>query len=108
MLASARQPGRTTVVRSCAYFFLGTTLLVSASTMRAQSLNASINGMVKDPAGAAVPGADLTLRALSTGYTKRAASGSGGLFAFPNLQAGVCELSVTAQAIRHHLQKGIE
>jgi hypothetical protein len=71
------------MVRSCASMFLGTALLMSTPTMRAQSLNASISGVVKDPAGAAVPSAGLTLRALSTGYTVRTASGSDGLFASP-------------------------
>jgi len=93
------------MVRSCVYVLLGTALLVSTSPMRAQSLNASINGVVKDPAHAAVPGADLTLRALSTGYTMRATSGSDGLFAFPNLQAGVYELSVSAKGFRDYLQR---
>src|SRR3989442_12798848 len=64
--------------------------------------------MEKDPAGEAVPGADLPLRALSTGYRKRTASGSDGLFAFPNLQAGVYKLSVSAKGFRDYLQKGIE
>src|SRR3989454_2161438 len=107
MLASGRQPGRTAMVRSCAYMFLGTVLLMSTATMRAQSLNASISGVVKDPTGAAVPSAGLTLRALSTGYTVRTASGSDGLFAFPNLQSGAYELSVSAKGFRDYLQKGI-
>ena len=75
--------------------------------LRAQGTRASINGLVQDPTGAAIPSAVLSLRSVSTTAVLRANSGSDGLYGFPNLVAGVYELSVTAKGFREYVQRGI-
>src|SRR5689334_7545498 len=73
----------------------------------AQGANASISGTVTDPSGAVVPNAELSLRALATGAVMKATSGSDGLYAFPNLQLGVYDLTVSARGFRDFAQRGI-
>jgi len=46
---------------------------------RAQNLNASVTGLVSDPAGALVPNVRLTLRALTTEAVSKTTSDSAGL-----------------------------
>src|SRR5213593_679823 len=82
-------------------------VLFSAGVAQAQGTRASIGGLVLDATGAAVPGAELTLRSLNTTAVVKATSGIDGLYEFPNLVAGVYELSVTAKGFREYLQKGI-
>lgn len=82
-------------------------LCVGAGLALAQGTRASISGVVQDPTGAAIPGAELSLRSLSTSSVLKATAGGDGLFGFPNLVPGVYELSVTARGFREYVQKGI-
>lgn len=73
----------------------------------AQSFNATISGMITDPSGAAVPGAQLTLRAVSTHAVSTTTSGNDGLYSFPNLVATGYELTVQAAGFKEVVQRGI-
>ena len=73
----------------------------------AQSVNASLSGMVTDPSGAVVPDADLTLTSLDTAVVARSNTGPDGLYSFPNLQVGTYELKVSAKGFRDFVQRGI-
>ena len=72
-----------------------------------QGTRASINGAVRDTSGAVVPDAKLNLRSVSTTAVFSVTSAAEGLYDFPNLVAGVYELSVTAKGFREYVQKGI-
>ena len=72
-----------------------------------QGTRASINGAVRDTSGAVVPDAKLNLRSVSTTAVFSVTSAAEGLYDFPNLVAGVYELSVTAKGFREYIQKGI-
>ncbi len=87
--------------------WLSLVFLLAPALLWAQGSNASISGIVEDPTGAAVPNAELTLRALSTGAVAKTTSGSDGLYAFPNLLAGFYELTASARGFRDYEQKGI-
>ncbi len=76
-------------------------------TAWAQGTRASITGVVKDPTGAAVPGANLSLRSLGTSSVVKAASGADGTYTFPGVVAGGYELTVTAKGFREYIQRGI-
>ncbi len=82
-------------------------LLLLPGQTCAQSFNATISGMITDPSGAAIPGAKLTLRALSTNTTATTAAGADGLYSFPNLVAGGFELTVQAPGFKDFVQHGI-
>lgn len=82
-------------------------LCLTATVGWSQGTRASISGAVQDPSGAAIPGAQLSLRSLSTTAVVKTTTSSDGLFGFPNLVAGVYELSATASGFREYIQTGI-
>lgn len=77
------------------------------SVVWAQGTRATITGIVQDPSGAAIPGAELTLRSLTTSAVVKATTGSDGLYTFPGLEAGAYDLTVTAKGFREYIQRGI-
>ena len=80
-------------------------LLVTAAS--AQDVNGSITGIVTDGTGAAVPSAELTLKALDTAAVFKAVSTSDGIFSFPNLAQGTYELDVSSKGFKGFVQTGI-
>src|SRR5207249_5460254 len=72
-----------------------------------QGANASISGTVQDPTGAAVPNADLTLRAIGVESETKTTSDASGLYTFPNLRPGVYDLVVSAKGFRDFAQNGV-
>ncbi|PYV03618.1 MAG: hypothetical protein DMG10_10710 [Acidobacteria bacterium] len=73
----------------------------------AQNINASVSGTVKDPSGAVIPNAEVSLKSLATGAVTKITTNESGLFRFPNLQAGAYELTVSAKGFRDFVQRGI-
>jgi hypothetical protein len=69
-------------------------MLLSAWPGRAQEVTARLAGTVKDPAGAVVPEAVLTITNVSTGVVTRTTSGASGDYVFPALAPGAYALSV--------------
>jgi hypothetical protein len=89
---------------------IGITLLVlvlAPLPMLGQTLNASLEGTVTDPTGAAVPGAQISVRAVSTGAIRTAVSESSGLYVFPNLLPGIYDLTVAMKGFQTYTQRGI-
>ncbi|HXE14552.1 MAG TPA: carboxypeptidase regulatory-like domain-containing protein [Bryobacteraceae bacterium] len=82
-------------------------VLLLPITSLAQSSNASISGVVTDSSGAAIAGADLTLKSTDSAKISKANSGSNGLFSFPNLPNGGYELTVSAKGFKDYVQTGI-
>jgi hypothetical protein len=83
-------------------------VLLSSFLAFGQSYNATVSGMVTDPSGAAVPGAQLTLTSVTKGSVAKATSGPDGLYTFPNLLPGTYELRASAKGFGDYVQTGIE
>ena len=83
------------------------TLLCVSVTLRSQSSNASISGVVTDSSNATVAGAELNLQSLDSAAVSKATSGEAGLFSFPNLPAGNYQLRVSAKGFKDFVQTGI-
>jgi hypothetical protein len=81
-------------------------MLVPLSAMP-QNFTASINGVVTDPSGAVIPGAEMTLTSISTGWTAKFSTANDGLFLFGNLTRGVYTLNASAKGFRDVVQKQI-
>src|SRR5258708_38073938 len=81
--------------------------LWAAPVTRAQSFNASINGTVTDPSGAAVPSAEVILTSVETGSVAKTTTGQDGLYAFPNLHSAGPDLKASAPGLRTSVRKGI-
>lgn len=63
---------------------------------RAQTGNASLQGAVRDPSGAMVAGAGVTLEQTATGRQYKTKTTGAGLYAFPSIAPGDYSLSVEA------------
>jgi hypothetical protein len=82
---------------SFALFVLGLSFLFSAAPGRAQLGNAgSIEGVVKDPSGAAVAGATVEISYPVTGYTRTVSTAADGSFRFTNVPFNGYHLVATA------------
>ncbi len=69
--------------------------LFMAGSLPAQQAG-SVNGVLTDPSGAAVPGAKVTLAATATSISRSVSTGQDGLYNFSEVNSG--EYSITAEA----------
>ena len=87
---------------------LGMVLFVFNQQSSAQDVNASLEGTVQDPTGAAVPGAKMTLTNEATGAQLNFATDAAGEYNFRNLSPGIYDLAVTSSSFESFVRKGIE
>lgn len=80
---------------------------VLAVPARAQIGNATLDGTVMDPSGAAVAGAELTLINTANKIEARFVSNERGEFTFRNLTPGTYELRVSKAGFGNYVQTGI-
>ena len=78
-----------------------------AGAVHAQTVGASLQGIVTDPAGAAVPNADVIVISAATGGTWELKTDSTGHYRLPVLQPGEYELHVSQTGFRPVAQRGI-
>lgn len=76
-------------------FFCLLILLLSAACLRAQTTG-TLRGTVKDPSGAVVPRAPVTVVQQGTNVSRSTTSNERGGFELPALPVGLYELEVTA------------
>ncbi|WP_263352474.1 TonB-dependent receptor [Acidicapsa acidisoli] len=82
-------------------------VLISACTLMAQLTTARLSGVVTDNGGSALPGADVTVREVETGFSQTVKSGEAGEYLFPSLPVGNYELTVDMTGFSSYVQKGI-
>lgn len=70
--------------------------VISAAVAFGQTATTSLRGVVKDPSGALVPGASVTLSDQSTGVTYHAVSDASGFYVFPVVPPAHYILSIAA------------
>jgi hypothetical protein len=75
-------------------------LFLLAAAAFAQSDNGTITGFAKDPSGAVVPKANVTMKNEATGVTQRATTNDAGYFVFNSVPAGLYTLSVEAAGFK--------
>lgn len=75
--------------------------------MNAQILYGSIVGSVKDPSGAAVPGATVTVTQAQTDLTRSATTDQAGEFSLTTLAGGTYTVKVSAQGFKSSTQTGV-
>ena len=75
--------------------------------LSAQFTTASLNGVIVDPSGAAVPGAKVSVRNTGTGFESAATSGETGLYVFPRLPVGSYSLQVEKEGFSTYVQEGV-
>jgi len=92
--------------RSVAAGIVLAVLMLSAVT-NAQQYLATISGTVKDSTGAVVPGAQVKVTGLDTGFVTVVATNDDGNYAAPFLTPGNYSVSVTAQGFKPQQRTGI-
>src|SRR5262249_55891751 len=73
----------------------------------AQLLPGQIGGVVVDPQGAVIAGAQVTVTSLDRGYTRRATTDSSGHWVVSNFPTGKIKIQVSAQAFKSAVQTNI-
>lgn len=68
--------------------------------LRAQTITATLTGVVQDASGAVVPGAELSLTNAGTGFRRQSTSAGDGAYRFVNLEPGAYVLSVSAHGFK--------
>jgi hypothetical protein len=68
--------------------------LAGFSTAYGQGETARLSGNVTDQNGAAVPGATVTIKSTSTGFTRSATTNDSGFYSIPNIAPGTYDVSI--------------
>jgi len=74
----------------------------------AQFTTASLAGTVADPSGAFLPGSQVTVRNVDTGFTQTISTDPSGSFLFSRLPVGTYELTVEKAGFTTYVQSGIQ
>jgi hypothetical protein len=82
-------------------------MLISVSSSLAQFTTARLSGVVTDQGGAAIPGADVSVQEVQTGFTQTVKTGSTGEYLFPSLPVGSYQLTIDKAGFTSFLQKGL-
>jgi len=85
----------------------GFILLLAAAQGLCQEATATLGGIVKDPSGAAVAGASITLSNTQTGVSRVTRTGTDGAYLFTLVPIGNYSVSADAQGFRKFVQNGI-
>ncbi len=88
-------------------FFAKAFLVIGFTGAGLLAQTVSINGVVKDASGLAVPGADVTVTQTETGFTRNAQSASDGAYLLPTLPIGPYRLEVKKMGFSTYVQSGI-
>jgi hypothetical protein len=82
-------------------------VLVSTHSTLAQSGSGELTGEVRDPSGATVSGARVTLTNASTNESYESITETGGVYAFSSQKPGVYNLAVEASGFKRFVQEGV-
>jgi hypothetical protein len=72
-----------------------------------QTATGTVTGVIADPAGAPVPGVEVTVRATSTGLTYKGRSDDSGVYVILNVPAGDVSLTASANGFKQIQRGGI-
>ncbi len=82
-------------------------LFASAACLLGQTFG-EITGQVRDPSGAVVVGATVTVTSIATSATRAALTNEAGIFSFSSLHPGIYDLQVAMQGFQTVTRRGIE
>jgi len=77
---------------------------LALSAIHAQSIFATLTGVVSDPAQAVIPGAKITLKNVSSGDVRITETNSDGYFTLASVPVGVYDLTIEAAGFQQYVQ----
>ena len=78
--------------------------LVFVVSAMAQTQTGQISGTVRDPTGAVIANAKVTIKSTNTGLTREAASNSSGIYLLPSLRPDTYQVTVEAPGFARDLR----
>jgi hypothetical protein len=79
---------------------LAAAFFLSAVCLFSQNISGTLSGLVKDPVGALVPGAEVSLTNAETGVNQKASTNESGMFMFSRVLPGTYNLEVSMTGFR--------
>ncbi|HZT70290.1 MAG TPA: carboxypeptidase regulatory-like domain-containing protein [Terriglobia bacterium] len=107
MAGGTHEMGLRTILEFVLYLLALLTVTVVSASRGLASINGSISGIVTDPSGAVVPGAQVTATNTETGIKQSAKSDSAGFYSFPELPIGPYTLTVVHTGFKEFRQTGL-
>jgi outer membrane receptor protein involved in Fe transport len=86
---------RSLVVLLCSFL-----LSLTIPAAFAQATTGSLGGLVTDPSGAVIPGAEVTATEIATGVQTKVASNADGVYSIPRLKPGLYNLEIQKQGFK--------
>src|SRR2546429_9886332 len=83
-------------------------LFACAALLSAQMNNGTLEGVVSDPTGAAVPGAEVQITNLATGQAFRTTTSERGEWVIPALPIASYRIAVTKQGFKASVSENVE
>jgi len=83
------------------------TVVLPLAFAQTEAINGSMRGRLTDPAGAAVPGATVTVVNDATQYTREVQSNNDGYFVIPNLPLGTYTMTIKKEGFEAQRHPGI-
>lgn len=102
-----RTPKLNRILAGLAIAVMALLVAVRPISMKAQVAGATLSGLVTDPTGAPIPGAELTAINVETGVKTPLKSDKDGVYSMPNLLPGNYKVSVTAGGFSSKVATGI-
>ncbi len=93
--------------RSICLWGLAIILLLTQHAVIGQTITGTVNGTITDPAGAAIPNANVTVTSVQTGIQQKAQSNASGNYIFPALGVGDYTITVEAQGFGTTTKSGV-
>src|SRR2546427_8666356 len=87
---------------------LGLSIVLAGGSARAQTVGASLLGVVTDSSGAVVKDADVVVLSVATGITRELKTDATGHYRIPVLQPGEYEVHITAAGFQPITRRGIQ
>jgi hypothetical protein len=95
---------RSTVVMA---MIMASAFLFVAGRAHAQSTSATVSGTVKDPTGASVPSAKVTITNQATKGTRTVDTNDAGIFVAPDIEQGVYDVSIEKAGFKKLIRSGV-
>ncbi|HXW16083.1 MAG TPA: carboxypeptidase-like regulatory domain-containing protein, partial [Terriglobia bacterium] len=77
------------------------------NALRAQSWNSYLEGLITDPSGAVIPGAQVALKNSASGQVRHTQTDQHGFYSFPLMGVGLYDLTVTAPGFAARTVQGV-